>query len=290
MAGAEVAVDDRAPVFALSFDVEEFDLPLEFDKPIALDEQMRLGAQGFERVLELLAELRAPATMFTTGTFACRFPELVRQAHAQGHEIASHGLTHGPLEPGDLLASRTLLEDLIGARVLGFRRARMAPTPPIDIARAGYVYNATLNPTWVPGRYNHLRKPRRPFVERLPGAGPDNQAAELVCIPASVTPLVRFPLFWLAFKNAPPPVFCLASGWVLSSDRELNTYFHPWEFSDLPEMGLPGSIVRHSGLPLLTRLRGLITWLQARGARPITYAGLSERTLKRARTGTGARV
>src|SRR6185436_18968456 len=124
----------------------------------------------------------------------------------------------GDLKPGDLETSRASLAAVSGLRVMGFRRARMAATDPAAVARAGYLYNASENPTWIPGRYNRFFAARRARIERT-------AAGDLVHIPASVTPLIRIPLFWLAFKNLPVGVFRGATRWVLAGDPAMNTYF-----------------------------------------------------------------
>jgi peptidoglycan/xylan/chitin deacetylase (PgdA/CDA1 family) len=264
----------------LSFDVEPFDIPLEYGHAISVEEQYRVGIDGLVRVLDLLDELGAPATFFITAELALRHPGLVRRVAADGrHEIASHGYTHAGLEPGHLPESRRVLGEISGREVVGFRRARMAPTDGAEIASAGYLYNASENPIWLPGRYNHFLRPRRARTEHTPG-GP------LVQIPASATPLVRWPLFWLAFKNVPLGVTKLASAWVLAADGgrgegSLNTYFHPWEFTDIRGFGLPGVVSRVHGERLVAKLGAYIHWLRAR-AELATYNSLARRVLESA--------
>jgi peptidoglycan-N-acetylglucosamine deacetylase len=51
--------------------------------------------EGMPLLLELLDEERVPATCFTTGQTAERFPSLMREIAAAGHEVACHGHTHG---------------------------------------------------------------------------------------------------------------------------------------------------------------------------------------------------
>jgi peptidoglycan/xylan/chitin deacetylase (PgdA/CDA1 family) len=46
------------------------------------------------RLLDILAELRAPATFFVTGRQAQAHPELVRRAYEEGHEIGNHTWSH----------------------------------------------------------------------------------------------------------------------------------------------------------------------------------------------------
>ena len=60
------------------------------------------------------------------------------------------------------------------------------------VSVAGYCYDASIHPTWLPGRYNNLHLPKTSYFDN-----------ELLRIPASVSPTLRIPLFWLSFKNFP---------------------------------------------------------------------------------------
>ena len=51
-------------------------------------------SRNFRALLEMLAARRVRATCFFLGWVAEKFPELVREARDQGHEIASHGYAH----------------------------------------------------------------------------------------------------------------------------------------------------------------------------------------------------
>lgn len=248
----------------LSLDVEEFDLPLERGTPIPDEAQFETSRAGMARVEALLADLAIPATLFTTARFALRYPDLMRSL-ASRHEIASHAFSHSAFEHGDLLRSRETLEAVCGVPVTGFRRPRMQHTPAADLRAAGYRYNSSINPTWVPGRYNHLRAPRTPTIED-----------GIVQIPASVTPTLRIPLFWLAFKNLPPALMRSAASAVLRRDAAVNLYFHPWEFADLKPFGLPRHIAGLDGERLLDRLASFLRWLKPR-AEFATFSALEAR-------------
>jgi peptidoglycan/xylan/chitin deacetylase (PgdA/CDA1 family) len=264
------ALTPGRPLALLSFDVEQFDIPTEYGIELDVETQFEIGRAGLATVLELLGKHDIPATFFITAEFALRYPRLTRSITERGgHEIASHGYTHGELEQGHLEESRKVLGEVTGAKVRGFRRARMADTDTYAVAAAGYTYNASENPIWLPGRYNHFFRPRRPYVVKT-SSGP------LVQIPASATPLVRVPLFWLAFKNMPTALTRLASKWVLKSDGSLNTYFHPWEFTDIKSFELPKVVRAMDGKPLVRRLSEHIVWLKER-AEFATYNRLAER-------------
>jgi hypothetical protein len=138
--------------------------------------------------------------------------------------------------------------------VVGFRMARMMPVEESDIVAAGYSYNSSLNPTFLPGRYNHLDKPKTPFFHE-----------GMLNIPASVSPTLRFPMFWLSFKNLPFSIYKYLSMNTLRENGFLNVYFHPWEFTDLAAYNMPTYVKRHSKDVLIQRLEEYIIWLKDKG-------------------------
>src|ERR1051326_6754934 len=86
--------------------------------------------RNFIRILDLLGEFNAYATCFFLGWVAERFPHLVREAAARGHEIASHGYGHElafrmtPKEfAADARRARAILEEISGRNVIGYRAA-----------------------------------------------------------------------------------------------------------------------------------------------------------------------
>lgn len=254
---------DRArqhrPLVLLSFDVEEFDIPLEYGRNLSLSEQMRVGREGFVRVLDLLDELpqRPTATLFTTAIFAEHNTDLIQRA-AERHEIASHGFTHAKeMREGDLERSRNMLASISGQEIHGFRRPRFAATDPATIEAAGYSYNSSEHPTFVPGRYNNLSKPRRAYL--APGT------QRLLNIPVSVSPLLRAPMSWLAFKNFPEWFVRGCAHRTLASDGCANFLWHPWEFADIDTYGLPRFVRRVQGNALTERLRRFLIFLSGRG-------------------------
>ena len=114
--------------------------------------------RNFHGLLELLAEGNATATCFVVGYFAKRFPQLVREAVAAGHEIASHGYFHRLIYQmsavefcKDARAARELLEDLSGRPVRGFRAPAFSVTERTPwffdkLVEAGYRYDSSVFP------------------------------------------------------------------------------------------------------------------------------------------------
>jgi peptidoglycan/xylan/chitin deacetylase (PgdA/CDA1 family) len=252
--------------FILSFDVEEFDTPLDYGKSLSMEAQMQTSYLGLRRILDLLDKLDVKATFFTTANFAQFYPELMKEM-AEKHEIASHGFYHTTFEVADLKKSKDVLEEIIQKTILGYRMARMAKVSEEEVAKAGYRYNSSLHPVFLPGRYNNFLKKITPFKQ-----------FGVWQIPASVTPLIRFPMFWLSFKNFPLAWIKTGASWILNNDKEkqVNFYFHPWEFTDITDknkFGLPFYVSRHSKQKMLDKLEHFIRWAGVRG-KFITFAEL----------------
>ncbi len=108
------------------------------------------------------------ATFFVLGWIAHRLPRLVREIHARGHEVASHGYFHKlcsdqssqALEM-DLCDSKKLLEDIIGSRVYGYRAPSFSISDNVldTIQKCGYLYDSSYNSFGFHGRYGRLDLP-----------------------------------------------------------------------------------------------------------------------------------
>jgi len=240
----------------LSFDIEEFDLPVEYGREISFTQQLSVSTKGTLAILALLKRTGIKATFFITANYAINQPDVIDKIVRAGHEVASHGYYHSNFEDKHLLESRVALEELAGKPVKGFRMARMMPVNLAEIKKAGYAYNSSVNPTWLPGRYNNLSVSRTWFHE-----------GGVLQIPSSVSPLIRFPLFWLSFHNLPMGFIKWLSFKTYKKDGYLNIYFHPWEFTDLSpqKFGLPGYIIKNSGEAYIKRLEDFIISAKAKG-------------------------
>jgi peptidoglycan/xylan/chitin deacetylase (PgdA/CDA1 family) len=243
---------DNKKIF-LTFDVEEFDLPQEHGMSLTVAEQMAVGKQGLDVISEILKDKTTNCTLFTTANFALKYPSQIAKLSID-HEIASHTFFHSSFKREDLLNSRQVLEDIISKRVYGLRMPRMQKIEGGWIRKAGYSYDSSVNPTWIPGRYNNFRLPRTCYEEN-----------GITRVPSSVSANFRIPLYWLAFKNLPYAYFKRLALQAFEKDGYLSLYFHPWEFVDLSNYNLPTMIKRKSGSELLDKLKRLITDLKNEG-------------------------
>jgi polysaccharide deacetylase family protein (PEP-CTERM system associated) len=189
-------------------------------------------------VLDLFDEYNVKGTFFFVGWVAHKFPELVREVHARGHEIACHSYWHRTvysLTPGqfreDTRMAVQAIEDAAGIRVQGYRAPSWSITKnsiwALDIlAEEGFTYDSSIFPIHhdlygIPGAqrfpYVHhcpngksLRElpptTVRMWGQNLPGAG----GGYLRICPLSYTE-------WIFRKFED------------SYGQRVVVYFHPWE-------------------------------------------------------------
>ncbi|MCP4267531.1 MAG: DUF3473 domain-containing protein [Candidatus Brocadiaceae bacterium] len=105
-------------------------------------------------LLEIFEKYKIKATFFILGWNAERVPELVREIHSQGHEIASHGYNHDLCTDmttedirEDLQKSKDILEDITGSPVYGYRAPSFSITEnTISLLKEiGYTYDSSYN-------------------------------------------------------------------------------------------------------------------------------------------------
>jgi len=146
---------------AMTIDVEEYFTVQNLDALIPRDrwsaQTLRADVQT-RRILDLLDEHDVRATFFVLGWVAERHRALVREIHERGHEVAAHSYWHKlvfEMKPeefrSDLVHVRDLLQDLIGAPVIGYR----APTYSVTkeslwaheiLAEEGFAYSSSIFP------------------------------------------------------------------------------------------------------------------------------------------------
>lgn len=270
------ATRDRAAtdvINMMTVDVEDYFQVSAFDRVVSRESwnscESRIVANT-NRVLELFASCRVRATFFVLGWIAERFPELVRDIAAAGHEIASHGYHHQliyQLTPQqfreDVHASKGVLEALTGRPVLGFRAPSYSLVTSTlwaldTLIDEGYIYDASIFPIHhdrygIPDAKRHAH-----IVQRRAGA--------LIEVPASTVRAgnLNLPIAGGGYFRLLP------YSWTRWGIRRVNRterqpvvfYFHPWEVDpNQPRLPVgPATRVRHySGLSSTTaRLRRLL--------------------------------
>ena len=232
----------REPAVLLTFDVEDWFQVENFKGSIDFSAwhsfELRVEKSTF-KILDLLDEFsfKPKATFFILGWIAEKLPDLVREIHTRGHEVASHGLNHHLCteltQSGlkqDLETSRQLLEDITGSPVQGFR----APSFAVDnsmlemIRNAGYTYDSSYNSFTGHGRYGTLDLSEAGKKEAVWQV--NNHFYEIpvsnLCIKSRIFPLGGGGYFRLF----PFSVFRQGMKTVLNTSNAFVFYAHPWEF------------------------------------------------------------
>lgn len=240
---------------ALTVDVEDYFQVSAFEHHIDRAQWESIPCRierNVDRLLELFREQNAYATFFTLGWIAERHPAVIRRIVDAGHELASHGYGHlratGQTREAfadDVSRAKTILEDLTGAAVRGYR----APSFSIDdrnpwafdvLARAGYRYSSSVYPV----RHDHYGMPDAP---RFPYPVREG----LIEVPITTTRVRgrNFPAGGGGyFRLLPYALSRAAIRRVNRADRQPAIfYLHPWEI----DPGQP----RVPGIPLRTRIR-----------------------------------
>ncbi|MGD0516979.1 MAG: XrtA system polysaccharide deacetylase [Thermoguttaceae bacterium] len=225
---------------AFTVDVEDYYHVSAFERYVPRDNWDRYESRvvtNTRRMLGLLDRHNVKATFFILGWVGQHYPQLVREIHQAGHEIASHGYWHRliynqtPEEfRDDIRLSRKLLEDIIGERVFIYRAPSFSVTEQsrwaIEILiEEGYSIDSSIFPIYhdrygIPGA--------KPFLHQI-----DTSVGSLWEFPPSIVRLAGqnlpvsgggyfrlFPLFWTT--------------WCLkyigrTTGQPFIFYVHPWE-------------------------------------------------------------
>ena len=167
---------------AMTVDVEDYFQVSVFERHIPRQDWDRLPhrvERNTDRIMDLFAAHGVKATFFILGWVAERYPQLVQRVVSEGHELASHGYSHVRVTQqtpeqfrNDISHTKTLLEDLGGVPVLGYRAASYSIGAHNlwalqELQRAGYSYSSSIYPI----RHDLYGMPEAPrFAFTPPGA------------------------------------------------------------------------------------------------------------------------
>ncbi|BCX89812.1 hypothetical protein MIN45_P2185 [Methylomarinovum tepidoasis] len=244
------------PTNAMSVDVEDYFQVSAFEPHIDRRDWDRWPHRvqaNTERVLALFDETGVKATFFTLGWVAERYPGLIREIVAAGHELACHGYDHRRATEQtseafreDVTRAKKLLEDTGGVAVIGYRAASYSIGRDnlwaLEVLQqVGFRYSSSIYPV----KHDLYGMPEAPRFAFRPEVAP-----QLLEIPITTRDFLgrRWPCGGGGFFRLYPYAF---SRWQL---RQVNRegqpaifYFHPWEI----DPGQP----RPKGLGLKTRVR-----------------------------------
>lgn len=234
----------------LSVDVEDYFQTEAFSSTVPRSEWAQYPSRveaNTLRLLDIFEKAEAKATFFVLGWVADRFPSLVREIAARGHELACHSYWHRTvysLDPevfrADTRSAVHAIEDAAGIRVSGYR----APTWSITrnslwalriLAEEGITYDSSIFPIHhdlygIPGALAHpyfMKAEDRSLME----VPPATLAFGTFKFPAAGGGYLRlFPLLYTR----------LAIEQIEKAGQPAVIYLHPWEI-DPKQPRLAGS-------------------------------------------------
>lgn len=233
-----IDVEDYFQVAALAEAVDRNDWP---------SMEYRVEANT-DRLLALFDERNTRATFFTLGWVAERSPALIRRIRDAGHEIASHGYSHQLVYTQapqvfreETRKSKTILEDITGQEVTGYRAASYSITSrsrwALDIlCEEGFTWDSSIFPVHH-DRYGMPGTPHEPYLLRTPNG------ANLTEFPLSTCPIGQYRLPIAGggyFRLFPYSVSRWGLGKINRDGQPFIFYLHPWEI----DMGQPRLKVR----------------------------------------------
>ncbi len=204
------------------------------------------------RMLRLLERQQVRATFFVLGWVANKFPQIVREIHRGGHEVASHGYWHRlvyeqtPEEfRRDVRSSRDTLEQIVGVPVTAYRAPSFSITKrslwALEIlVEEGFTVDSSIFPVYhdrygIPDAKPHAH-------EIATAAGPIWE------VPPSVARVakINIPLGGGYFRLYPWSVTRACLRHINERARQpFMFYVHPWEIDpQQPRMGLGSRAAR----------------------------------------------
>ena len=247
-----------AALNAMTVDVEDFFHVSAFESIISPEQwseyKPRVDANT-RRLLDVFAQKGVKSTFFVLGWVAERYPELIKEIHRQGHEVASHGYAHRrateqtpEVFKADVLRSKDHLQDLLGEKLTGYR----APSFSIGydsewafevLAELGFKYSSSTYPV----KHDLYGTPDWPRFAYKRDEG-------IVEIPIPTLKLLgkQVPIGGGGYFRLYPYKVTqqLVRKYLRDEKQPYSFYFHPWEI----DAGQP----RLSNAPLKSRFRHYI--------------------------------
>ncbi len=250
---------------AMTVDVEDFFHVSAFESVITPDQwkdyQPRVD-KNTRTLLEMFAKHNVKSTFFVLGWVAERYPELIKEIHAQGHEIASHGYAHRRATEqtreqftADVTRSKEHLEDLLGEALTGYR----APSFSIGynnewafevLADLGFKYSSSTYPV-KHDLYGTPDWPRFAYTRK--------EGIIEIPIPTHKVMGRQTPIGGGGYFRLYPYTLTksLITGYLKKEKQPYSFYFHPWEIdADQPRM---------TNAPLKSRFRHYVNLNKTQG-------------------------
>jgi polysaccharide deacetylase family protein (PEP-CTERM system associated) len=188
------------------------------------------------KLLDLFDRYHVQATFFVLGWLADKRPDLIKEIHQRGHEIASHGYNHQLCSEvsvsalrEDIHKSKMALEDISGQAVLGYRAPNFSITEElVDIlAELGFMYDSSYNSFALNRRHGKAND-----LFSLSSESRLIAQNGIIELPMSNLNIAGRVIPWSGggyFRFWPTSLFYLGVNHILKDTGHYTFYCHPWE-------------------------------------------------------------
>lgn len=247
---------EGALVNALTVDVEDY-FQVEAFADVVLREEWSQWQPRVERnthrLLDLFASRNVCGTFFILGWVAERYPQLVREIAAAGHEIACHSYQHQRITTqtreefrADVRHAKLLLEEITGNEVIGYR----APTYSIMretlwaldvLVEEGFRYDSSIFPVHhdrygIPDaeRHLHIIRCAAGEIAEFPPSTVRIAGINVPMAGGGYFRLLPYPLFRWGLRrinhNDQQPVIFMVHAWEVDSEQPVieGTWLNVW--------------------------------------------------------------
>jgi polysaccharide deacetylase family protein (PEP-CTERM system associated) len=237
----------------LTVDVEDYFQVEAFADKVKRDDWDRYPSRvdaNTRRLLDLFDEHSARGTFFFVGWVADRFPELVREVHARGHELACHSYWHRTiysLSPEDFREdtrrAKQAIESAAGVAVTGYRAPSWSITKDCMwaleiLAEEGFTYDSSIYPI-------HHDLYGVPGAQRFPYTFSWANGVKLREYPPATLRFMRtnLPVAGGGYLRIFPAAYNEMAFRIFEKDysQRVVVYLHPWEI-DPDQPRIPGKL------------------------------------------------
>ncbi len=233
---------------AISIDLEDWFCVNNFRDIIPKDDwencELRVR-ESTQNILKLLNNHNVKATFFVLGWIAERVPDLIKNIHAQGHEIATHGYSHSLITEmtpekfkEDLSKAIKITEEIVETKIIGFRAPSFTIVNKtlwaLDILNdCGIKYDSSVFPITFHPDYGMDDVELTPFqitkaIIEFPLTVAEVFGKKIPCSGGGYFRLYPYSITKYLLKQC------------LKQERPIIFYCHPWEVDpDQPKMKLP---------------------------------------------------
>ncbi len=228
----------KSPIInAMTVDVEDYFHVSAFEKQFSRSDWDTIPHRvehNTYRLLDLFDSHKCKSTFFILGAVGEKYPQLLRDIHQRGHEVASHGYAHRrattqtpEVFKSDVERSKKHLEDTIGAAVIGYR----APSFSIDesnewafevLTELGFLYSSSTYPV----KHDLYGTPHWPrFKYKRP------EGITEIPVPTLKLAGKQLPIGGGGYFRLYPTFLAhaLVDKYHAQEQQPYSFYFHPWE-------------------------------------------------------------